>query len=433
MAVSKTGLRRRNRAEMGSRPTYFGPSRPQVVVSDLNVYDAALERIRWVFEEFDGKVVVGNSGGKDSTVVLELAAMVAAERGELPLDVYWLDQEAEFEATVEYQRYLMYDRQDIRFHWYQIPFQLFNSTNLENPWLNVWDEATPERWLREKEPSSIHVNDTGRTRFTKVMDGIITKHFNGWAVLTGVRAEESPARNMSSRARPVYKWVTWAVRAQQKVPKERNPNINGFRFQPIYDWSYRDVWKAIDMNGWRYNTHYDHLHQYGVPTKNMRVSNYHHETALRSLHFLQEVEPETWEKATQRLQGINAYGHLRSDQYPKSLPYMFASWEEYMHHLIDNLAPERDRAVYRRQYAELRKGVEALGYDLAEHPELVDKLAGVVGRSVIGGDLYGTKVKNWLIELPKDQMRLEAREESIRRAARRPAPTAPDRESRVPA
>lgn len=418
MPVSKVVARRRTHEEMAQTPSHFGPTRPQVVLTDLNVYDAALQRIRWVFEEFDGHVLVGNSGGKDSTVVLELAAQVAKERGELPLVVYWLDQEAEFEATVEYQRYLMYERQDIAFHWFQIPFRLFNSTNLQDPWLRVWDPATPDDWLRPKEPTSIHENETGQDRFGRTMDAILTRYWNGWAVLTGVRAEESPARNMASRAHPVYKWVTWAVRAQGKVPKKRNPNINGYRFQPIYDWSYRDVWKAIDMNGWRYNSHYDHLYQYGVPVRNMRVSNYHHETALKSLHFLQEVEPDTWERATARLQGINAYGHLRSDQYPRSLPYMFSSWEEYMHHLIDNLAPPCDQPTYRKQYADLRKGTEALGYDLTlpANQVLLDQITGVVGRSVIGGDLYGTKVKNWLIELPKNQMRLAQRDSGIARA-----------------
>jgi predicted phosphoadenosine phosphosulfate sulfurtransferase len=39
------------------------------VVEDVNVYDAALERFRYLFDNFD-KVVVSFSGGKDSTVCL---------------------------------------------------------------------------------------------------------------------------------------------------------------------------------------------------------------------------------------------------------------------------------------------------------------------------------------------------------------------------
>src|SRR5690606_5749057 len=112
-------------------PVFVGKARPKYVDTELNVYDAALGRIRWLFEEFDGKVSVSCSGGKDSTVVVELAAMVAKERGDLPLDVWWLDQETEFQATVDYMRYLMYERDDINLRWYQIPWRLENATDLK--------------------------------------------------------------------------------------------------------------------------------------------------------------------------------------------------------------------------------------------------------------------------------------------------------------
>ena len=59
------------------------------VYSKKNVFDCALDRIRWVFREFNGNVIVSISGGKDSTVVMELALMVMRElkeTGELPKD-----------------------------------------------------------------------------------------------------------------------------------------------------------------------------------------------------------------------------------------------------------------------------------------------------------------------------------------------------------
>jgi hypothetical protein len=70
-----------------ARPLITGPARPKYVMAGLNVFDAALDRIRWLFDEFDNQVMVCNSGGKDSTVVLELALMVAKERACLPLHV----------------------------------------------------------------------------------------------------------------------------------------------------------------------------------------------------------------------------------------------------------------------------------------------------------------------------------------------------------
>ena len=95
---------------------------------DTNVFDATLARIKWLLEEFDGNVCVASSGGKDSTVVVEMALRAARETGHLPLKVYWLDQECEFAATVAYQRYLA-DNPDIDFRWYQVPFRLFNAEN----------------------------------------------------------------------------------------------------------------------------------------------------------------------------------------------------------------------------------------------------------------------------------------------------------------
>lgn len=79
------------------------------VYSKKSVYEKSLERIEWVIREFKGHIVVGSSGGKDSTVVMELALEVIRKmkaNGELPKDyklkVMWLDQEAEWTRTREY-------------------------------------------------------------------------------------------------------------------------------------------------------------------------------------------------------------------------------------------------------------------------------------------------------------------------------------------
>lgn len=59
------------------------------------VFEEALNRVNFVFDNCDD-VIVSMSGGKDSTVVFNLALMVAKERKRLPLKVFWLDQEAEW-------------------------------------------------------------------------------------------------------------------------------------------------------------------------------------------------------------------------------------------------------------------------------------------------------------------------------------------------
>jgi len=376
------------------RPTFVGPARPRIV-TNLSVYDAALDRIRWLFDEFDDHIMVSNSGGKDSTVLLELAAIVNNERGRKrgPLKVHWLDQECEFQATVDYQRYIMYERPDIDFRWYQIPFKLENSSNMEDEWLYVWDPelepdptADPPRphgWVRDKEPNSIHVNDTGEWEFYSILKTLGTREFEG-AILDGIRADESPARRLASTSSPMYKWTTWS--AEDVVP---STGKHLFRFHPIYDWLYHDVWKAIQDHGWRYNEHYEHLFQHGISIRNMRVSNYHHKSALSSLTWLQEVEPDTWEAATKRLSGISTWGHIGKDQIPTSLPYMFASWDEYLDHLIENLVTREDRrATYRHHYAKLLKACSHL-------PK--EELAQVMVTGVLGNDFYGVHIGNFMV------------------------------------
>ncbi|MEM5373183.1 phage portal protein [Paraburkholderia azotifigens] len=57
-----------------------------------SVYDAALDRMRLLYARFD-RIVVSFSGGKDSTVVLQLALQVARETGRLPLEAHFYDEE----------------------------------------------------------------------------------------------------------------------------------------------------------------------------------------------------------------------------------------------------------------------------------------------------------------------------------------------------
>lgn len=344
----------------------------------MNVFDAAKERIRWLFDEFDGNVGVSNSGGKDSTVVLELTVQVAKELGAGPVRVVFLDQECEFEATIDYQRYIMSRKDEIKFDWYQIPFRMYNAGNHDDPWLRAWDPD--EEWVREKEPDSIHESPFKTDRFVPLLREIGNVH-EGQALLTGIRVDESPNRRLSNVIRPQYKWATWASSGYSK----KNGRLH-YKFNPIYDWTYSDVWKAIHDNDWVYNVHYDRMYQWGVSRRNMRVSNYHHETALPSLMLLQETEPETWERATRRLAGLNAITHIGLKAMPRTLPYMFSSWVEYMEHLRDNLVPESDRAAYTRHFTNLVRS-------LPELPE--SEIARQVARAIVTNDLYGTSLDNW--------------------------------------
>ena len=55
---------------------------PLKIFLEQNVYEAAIERINWIFDEFEN-VIVNISGGKDSTAVYHIALQIAEERKRL--------------------------------------------------------------------------------------------------------------------------------------------------------------------------------------------------------------------------------------------------------------------------------------------------------------------------------------------------------------
>ncbi len=89
-----------------------------------NVLEAARARTARLFDEFP-VVMVASSGGKDSTCVMHLALEEAEKRGRLPLRVFFVDQEAEWDCTVEYMRKVR-DMPGIALEWLQIPFKLLS-------------------------------------------------------------------------------------------------------------------------------------------------------------------------------------------------------------------------------------------------------------------------------------------------------------------
>jgi predicted phosphoadenosine phosphosulfate sulfurtransferase len=347
------------------------------IYKNKNVYEEALDRIRLLYDEFP-LVMVSLSGGKDSTVILELTKIVARERNALPVKVMWLDQECEFEATVDYVKTVMYDP-EVEPMWYQIPFKLLNATSATESWLNVWGEG--EEWVREKDPISIKENTFGTDRFVKLMEAIVDKSFDHpVAVLTGVRTEESPARFMGATGDVTYKWITWGNTINKKK--------GIYNFHPIYDWTYIDVWKAIYDHNWNYNRHYDELFRYGTPVRKMRVSNYHHETAVHSLFLLQEVEPQTYEKATKRISGIDTAGKMgKEDWFVYELPFMFNSWTEYRDYLVEHLIEDPKVKKTFQDYFESveRRYSRSVGEDLYKTQI----------NSILCNDVELTKLKNW--------------------------------------
>jgi predicted phosphoadenosine phosphosulfate sulfurtransferase len=320
---------------------------------DMDVVEAARRRIRWIFEEFD-RVIVSTSGGKDSTVAVHLSLEIAQELGR-PLYVFFLDQEIEWDSTIEVVRHQM-SLPGVTPLWCQIPFRLSNATSYGEPWLYCWDPAKEGEWMRPKEDIAIKENTFGVERFHELALEVMKQTFPGekTANIAAVRADESVPRRMALTKRPKYKWVTWGTTIEPG---------RVYRFFPFYDWSVADVWKLILQRGWKYNRIYDRFFQYGVPLHQMRVSNIHHELSIWSLFIAHEVEPEVYSRAIKRLGGLHSAVQLsRRDFFPDELPYMFGSWKEYRDYLLEHLIidPARQEAM-RKWFASDEKSWSKLG------------------------------------------------------------------------
>ena len=115
----------------------------------MNVFDAALSRLQEVYEQ-GHTVVISQSGGKDSTVCMELAIMAADAAGKLPINVIHRDEEIMFPNTYEYLDRVA-ARPEVNMHHVWAGQPVVNVFNRKNPYWYIFDETVPrEEWVRQK-------------------------------------------------------------------------------------------------------------------------------------------------------------------------------------------------------------------------------------------------------------------------------------------
>ncbi len=362
------------------------------IYSDRTVLDLALDRVRRLFDEFDN-IVVGFSGGKDSTVVLHLALQVAKEKNKLPLNVMWIDQEAEWQGTVDYATKVM-TRPDVKPYWFQMPMVITNNASSYNRYNYCWKEEDKEKWIHPQHPISIKENKYGTERFHELFEAIMKVEFKDQSAcyLAGVRAEESPKRFVSLTGSLVYKDITWGKRLYRKY--------NHYTFYPIYDWSYTDVWKFICSNNIEYNRVYNEFYRFGRPVMDMRISNLHHETAIQDLLIVQEIEPDTWNRVAARIDGASSIKHIRKNSFtvPKDLPYMFKDWEEYTLHLANNIIQEdKYRKILINKINQFK--------DIYNKEPISISFWKAIINTILSSDWDFTKFQNWLMSASVDTFR----------------------------
>lgn len=305
----------------------------------LNVLESAQKRIEFIFDNYDN-IQLSFSGGKDSTVLFHLLNAESKKRNR-KFYLYFQDQEAEYQATIDFVEWCM-NQETVIPLWYQVPIFMTNAVSHEQLFLWAWGEN--EKWIREKNPLAIHsINKKYPKRFHKfnLWVGQNLAKMDGKSIsVLGLRAEESPDRRhvMFGEDSELF----WLRRKKQ-------PN----KAYPIIDWSYTDVWKFLTENKLPYNKIYDKMYMLGMNLRYMRVSNLIHEKAYKCLCELQELEFETYEKLEERLKGVHCasiYARENLVYSIKNLPEQFKTWKEYKDFLLDSIHPELAK-IFRYQWS----------------------------------------------------------------------------------
>lgn len=376
-----------------------------IFYSDKNVYEAAKDRIRWIFDEFKSRrIVVSFSGGKDSTTVLHLVKEVMDERGIRSIPVFFCDQEVEAPQTIEYVREVMgYDW--VEPFWIQSYFQEWNSS--AGKWFNVWGPG--ENWCREKEPDNPYTDiKYDKTRhFKDVLDSMMRYHFgDDYVGLGGVRIQESNTRRLGLTTSKCYKDVTWG----------KNPSGNALVFYPIWDWGLNDVWYYIFSNRFSYCKLYNYYFT-KKPLYKCRVSSFIHENAIQCLAEIKEISPGFYAKALNRVQNINTTVHTYSDmiRYVGELPPYFSSWDEYVVYLADHIIddPSNSERVKKTYFSTLRIWERKVG----KWKDGMDHIREIIGlyacQSIVAEDFEMSKLANRGLDL---QIYLNEHRNEIERA-----------------
>lgn len=308
---------------------------------DINVYDATVQRMDFVFENFE-KVYVSFSGGKDSGVMVQMALEAAKRHNKLPLPVLFIDLEAQYKNTIDYVNEIM-SLPEIEPYWICLPLHLRNAVSQFQPHWLCWDSKKKDAWVRQMPEKCI----SDLNYFPFFREGMefeeFVPEFGNWiangnrtACLVGIRSDESlnRFRTIASDSKETYNGQQWTTKIDDNL----------YNAYPIYDWRTEDIWIANGKFGYKYNKIYDLMNMAGLTIHQMRICQPYGDDQRKGLYLFKMLEPETWANVVNRVEGAN-YGNRYSENdkttlgnYKVNLPKGH-TYESYAKFLLDTMPP----------------------------------------------------------------------------------------------
>ena len=281
-----------------------------------NVYEAAVERIDYIFKNFD-KVYLSFSGGKDSGVMLNLVVdHMRKHKIKKKVGILFIDLEGQYKLTIDYIKEMLAQNADLfEVYWCCLPLNLRNAVSVFQPFWTCWDPAQKDKWIRELPdfPGVITAKNNLFPFFRKNMEfEEFIVDFGKWyagdektACLVGIRSDESlnRFRTIALKEKDMLSNLNWTTQMAN------SPQL--YNCYPIYDWATEDVWVGNAKLGWEYNRLYDMFYKAGVPLSKQRICQPYGDDQRIGLNLFRVIEPETWAKVVNRVSGAN-FGNIYS-------------------------------------------------------------------------------------------------------------------------
>ena len=314
------------------------------IYKDKNVFDAALERIEFAFDNFDN-LCVSYSGGKDSTVMIQLVEMIAKKKNK-KYDVLFIDMEAQYLMTIEHIKTLKNKLENIRdFYWVCLPLSLRNAVSVFEPRWICWEKAKKDKWVREMPEFAINEDNNIFPFFRYAMEfEEFVPEFEKWysnkynnsmcGHFVGIRCDESlnRFRTIVSMKKERFKDKPWTTR--------NKPLEYTYSIYPIYDWRTEDDWIATFKYNLEYNYVYELMYKNGLGIHQQRLCQPFGDDQKNGLDQYRAIEAENWDKLLKRVAGVNfgniycrtsALGNITS-QKPNHM-----TWQEWALYLLESI------------------------------------------------------------------------------------------------